>query len=390
MSIAEKLTTIAENEPKVYEKGKTDFGYKKSVSGSYLYIDDINQNEKTIDAKVTSTNLFDINSIGSFYPEWAKNYGKVEDGVISIGLPFANNYLAFEASGKLKAGTYTLSFDNLFPDTTTDSRIVSSVLFTDGTKTTFPYINWVYTRNQWVRYKDTFTITEDKEIKGIYLGYFGANAQDFTTVQFKNIMIAEGYGSEYTHFVYVANTKLLATEKNVIPFPYPKFSGSYKANGITATLQEDGGIVLNGTATAYCYINLANVFLGSAMLCDAWATDNKDFIASGGGKGGAVSVRYDGNNLVFVMINTGTVCDNFVAYPQIERGQTKTAFELGDKNKYYTVNSDGSVDGIETITPEMNILSTSKNVTINTEYYADSEKIIDELTDTIISLGGDI
>ena len=96
MNIAEKLTTIAENEPKIYEKGKTDFGYKKSVSGSYLYIDDINQNEKELDITLTSDTITDFSNIKltvcgkNILSNWKRGAHIFSNGLYD---PWSTNYL---------------------------------------------------------------------------------------------------------------------------------------------------------------------------------------------------------------------------------------------------------------------------------------------------------
>lgn len=63
MSITEKLTIIAETMPKIYEKGKTDYGYKKSASGQYLHIDNINAKEKNLGIVLTSDSIIDFSNI---------------------------------------------------------------------------------------------------------------------------------------------------------------------------------------------------------------------------------------------------------------------------------------------------------------------------------------
>ena len=65
-----KPEQMADGVGEVYEKGKTDFGYKKSVSGTplysakYLYIDDIHPNEKKLKLTLTSDTITDFSTIG--------------------------------------------------------------------------------------------------------------------------------------------------------------------------------------------------------------------------------------------------------------------------------------------------------------------------------------
>ncbi len=58
MSIAEKIITVAENIPKVYEAGINAFGFKKTFSGESLEIENVNPTRHTVSAKLSSKNLY--------------------------------------------------------------------------------------------------------------------------------------------------------------------------------------------------------------------------------------------------------------------------------------------------------------------------------------------
>ena len=61
---------------------------------------------------------------------------------------------------------------------------------------------------------------------------------------------------------------------------------------------------------------------------------------------------------------------------QLEEGVTETAFELYSKQTA-TANSDGTVDGIDSISPNMLLFSDNEQVNININYNADIKMYID-------------
>ena len=74
---------------------------------------------------------------------------------------------------------------------------------------------------------------------------------------------------------------------------------------------------------------------------------------------------------------------------QIEISKTVTEYEPYSV-KNYTPNVDGTVDGIKSIYPIMNVFTTTENVTVNVDYNRDINKAVETLTNAIISLGGNV
>ncbi|MBO5930455.1 MAG: hypothetical protein J6Q27_04085 [Clostridia bacterium] len=173
--------------------------------------------------------------------------------------------------------------------------------------------------------------------------------------------------------------------KNLVPFDSYKHL-NYNANGITAVAREDGGIVLNGTPNADIYLNL----WGGLLYYDSLTYWNSNGFACTNINSGRTHVAYDANTRVlFINIQPGQSFTNVVIYPQIVIGNKLGAFEKGMPFQRYKPTADGKVE-LNTLYPNMSILPTVRGVTLNTEYYADSEKVVQNLTDTIISLGGTV
>ncbi len=182
-----------------------------------------------------------------------------------------------------------------------------------------------------------------------------------------------------------SKTTITVGSRNLVPFSSYK-TLNYNANGITAVGQEDGGILLNGKSTADIYLNL-----WGGVLCNASMTYwNTNGFSCSNWYNGRIHVAYDSNTRVlFINIQPQLTLTNVVIYPQIVIGNKLGAFEKGMSFKQYKPTADGKVE-LNTLYPNMSILSSQQKITINTEYYADTEKVVQNLTDTIISLGGTV
>lgn len=113
--------------------------------------------------------------------------------------------------------------------------------------------------------------------------------------------------------------------KNLIPFPYMNESGKTE-NGITFTVQSDGGVKANGTATGDAFFNLCKIDFGTESLEEVSYPSNGKYVVSG--SVGKVSVQYmSGNKLTFVTVRNGDTVNNQIVYPQMEYGTEPTPYE---------------------------------------------------------------
>lgn len=110
------------------------------------------------------------------------------------------------------------------------------------------------------------------------------------------------------------NIEIEVTGKNLIPFPYPMLGGvgtTKTLYGVTATVLEDRGIRITGTASDMVYINIVE---DAGLIKDGliYSIDLRN------GK--------PNNNLIFYFVSKGTTV-NKVYYPQIEYGEKATDYE---------------------------------------------------------------
>jgi hypothetical protein len=75
---------------------------------------------------------------------------------------------------------------------------------------------------------------------------------------------------------------------------------------------------------------------------------------------------------------------------QIEEGKTATEYEPYTEYGAYSVNADGTVDGIRSIYPSMTFVPDTEGVTLDVEYNRDINKAFAELQTALISMGGNI
>lgn len=127
--------------------------------------------------------------------------------------------------------------------------------------------------------------------------------------------------------------------KNLIPTMDEPLS----ANGITCTVNVDGSITLDGTATANTYINFPHMMIeagtytlssGSAIptgiglsLREANNQSTNLLRVSNGQSAATGTIAYNGDAYVYISINSGTTVSNLTIYPQLEEGSEATAYE---------------------------------------------------------------
>ena len=75
---------------------------------------------------------------------------------------------------------------------------------------------------------------------------------------------------------------------------------------------------------------------------------------------------------------------------QIEKGSSMTPFEAGVEPQTFIPNVDGKVEGVMSLYPTTVLETDNSEVAINCEYNRDINKAFSELTQAIISLGGNI
>lgn len=260
MSIADKLTTVAENVPKVYEAGKINFGRKKSVSGEALHIDDINPNKHKVDVNLTSDTITDFSSVN--VTACGKNLFDIENAIADT------DYLIVDGIVESTCATW-----------------VSARLFKNDTKFYIP--------------KGTYRISAD-----VY---------------------------KTSEKVQTLGVRLSVAINNSISETYAQSAGKNLTNYDTWE-----------RLTAPIVIENDSLFTGILIQSTGTSGTDKD-------------------------------CGLFFKNVQIEYADTSTPYEPYNGTTY-TPSADGTVEGVTSISPIMNIFTDAGGVIINADYYQDVER----------------
>ncbi|MBQ7038220.1 MAG: hypothetical protein IJN61_03820 [Clostridia bacterium] len=196
--------------------------------------------------------------------------------------------------------------------------------------------------------------------------------------------------------------------KNLLPYPYVQKTRTYL--GITYTINADGGITMNGTATGVSTHNLmgkgaganatvlSGVFIGggteycisAGAVLPTGVTLNSFFYETDGTAAGGVHISAGSSYTYFaktakrariymhLRIATGTVLDNFTIYPMIEKGASATEYEPYAETTYAP-----TVDGmlnVPCVSPIMTLATDTDGVAIGCSYLRDIDRYIDGLT----------
>ena len=135
--------------------------------------------------------------------------------------------------------------------------------------------------------------------------------------------------------------------KNLIPFPYLSPLGGagtvYEADGVTYTVQADGGIKCVGTPTNKFGPSLCNIrFSDSQINAQSSSGTDGEITLSGG------PLYYDSNNsktFIYWALYLNTPVDMTI-YPQVEYGTVATAYEPYKTPQTLTLSTPGGLPGI--------------------------------------------
>ena len=191
----------------------------------------------------------------------------------------------------------------------------------------------------------------------------------------------------YTKGVAPAAVTVRRNGKNLIPYPY-NFTSKH-ASGVTFTANEDGSIVVNGTANADTGIRLAEnlpLQIGTTYTLSGCPSGDSRLLMSGATYSGNV---YDaGNGATFTvtgapdsdgyrvnfLLTAGKVYNNVVFSPQIEVGNAVTAYEPYIPPTEHTPAADGTVAGVLTLDPTITLTTDSAGAVLEAEYSRDVNK----------------
>lgn len=406
ITTSDRLTTIAENVPKVYHSGQLSVLENSEAlhgreSGTAIAVNDVSPIEHGLGVKIRSKNFWFGDSSFTLTQEndyYAAREFYLQDNPEIVSLFNDDKHRGVPI-------TYSAKFDNR-----TDFITYGLTLYAQGYEQNISHgyipIDGSY----------TFAIPVDfpRIAKVEILVRSDSVASNNKTVTLYDIQFELGEtATPYTPYITdFTDVEVTRCGKNLIPYPYS--NTSWTDNGITYTANDDGSITANGTfenieissfatvswltlpLNATYTISGAPVLSGLSTqvrycdLSDGHALDNASsqngdsttFVASTSGVEAGIQISIK---------STGTVSsvNNLVFKPQIELGSVATEYEPYVESVSYTPLEDGSVEGVTSLYPVTTLLTDTEGVIIDCEYYKDIDLAFENLTSEIALSGGE-
>ncbi|MGN0596184.1 MAG: hypothetical protein ACI4J1_02495 [Ruminiclostridium sp.] len=247
--------------------------------------------------------------------------------------------------------------------------------------------------------------------------HYGRNGNVYSNAKFAYMLTkCNSAPTEYEPPITGQEITLSAGGKNLIPYPY--YDGNSKTyNGITFTVNDDGSITANGTATSsysiFTFSKNLKLKKGTYILsgCPEGGSDttfnvqfaNKDwsFVFVDYGRGGK-TVNIDSDielNYCRILISNGCTVENLVFRPQLELGSIATEYEkpvgsitaiVPDSNPYTVPDDIRQQDGMNVVSasgggnPQLTVSYSKTDPALSRIY-----KSIDSLATAIVALGAE-
>ena len=392
MSVADKLLTITENQSRVYDAGKiavlqASKYMNASTIGAVVAVNDVSSIEHDVGVTVRSKNLF--------------YFG--EDNVYKMNPPTASGTSPTPRWGMsmvLPAGTYTLRATG----PAKSSYIYGGVA---DLNTGLKLQDWkaVYGVTQ---ANTTLTFANDV----LFYQYCSQGNADGTTKEFAveyvneySIQLERGdTATEYVPYsMDFSQVRVKRYGKNLCP----KATNSKTIQGITFTVNNDGTVTANGTATgdAIYIIPMTDCptfpigTVANLSGCPTGGSKDTYYLSNGWigsydyGSGAAVFVSSNttATNLkvqIELNVKSGVTVNNIVFKPQITIGSAKAEYTPYIEPTTHMATADGTVEGVKSLS-NMLLVTDTNGVTIDCSYLRDIDTYIDNLTMSVAMTGGD-
>ena len=345
---------------------------KNKISGNIVRVDDVSPVNHIMNVTVDNKNIWDGES---FFEKGSNSHTLT----VNITEPIV---LSFKTTEDIEYSNQVWIFGVYYADGTSGGYVNSSYAPSGGT------------------YSKVFTASKDNPITKII-----GRGEYISAGRYYDIQIELGETpTDYSPHIDPTTIKLTGCGKNLVTYPYSSKTGTFF--GITYTEDGNGKITVSGTTPETSGVSwdiARNVFLkkGTYTLSGAEKLNGLDLRVyspskkksyawlKAGEKYVTFAVDEDVTDvLVYLNSSARNVTVSGYCLPQIEIGETATAYELYN-GVTYTPNADGSCE-VVWVPPTRTLFTDLSTATITCEYNRDINKVIETLTQAIISLGGNV
>lgn len=366
-----------------------------TASGEAIAVHDVNPVEHKLGVTVSSKNRVDIKD-GIYACS-----GYIGDGV----------YVDCE----IKANTdYIVSFNYEFLSLDSEYGYDNLALSVNGP----PNVN--YYPADIMSGTMTLPLIFGSNVDKLYITFISPNYSAEATVRITNFQLE--LSTEATPYTpYIPDLSAVEVSRyggNLLPFPYTELKvGTVTTSGITFTTYEDSSILINGTATAsvvkYLYRDITSKpdwAKGGTVITISKNADKE----TEQGKVYFIANYYDANTTMrqgvfatsratetgtitsdwvgvgfYISVPKGNSIDNLTIKPMIQLGSTATEYEPYKEPQTATANTEGVVEGLTSLSPNMTLVTNTDGVVIDLEYYKDIDLAFENLTTEIALSGGE-
>ena len=391
MNIAEQVIRAKQDLDDVYAAGQSSMVDEsklipKTVSGSYISVDDVSEIPHSVGCKVESVNLLNV---AEYYPSYLND----KNGITYTNADMSTVSKAKCLQGKFQENTqYTFSCEYDLNSSAAAYGIIVALYDNDGTRLDYKTIRGVTS--------GVLSITNPVGTTVGYLQIAYHTATVEISVELSNMQINLGTTAlPYTPYVKPEEVTVTRCGKNLFDIGTIKdyrdpTSGLSMSNGsLSATVLKQN--------SRYC-VNTKNRYLSGKYAISYESSDSKRVLLRLYDENGnimttcpnlkAAGFTYNSNylsfyrdftdgvvnipqevaywNLGFVLLVTetapaGTTVE--ISNIQVELGSTVTAYEPYN-GQTLTPSADGTVEGMASVSPYMNIFSDTEGVNIEATY----------------------
>ena len=393
----EVLATIPDDYTEM--SNKVDYLYdnvanalKGNVSGSVVAVDDVSPIEHKPTINVHSKNLIDVSKIE------VQTSDNIYISAVGEGYIEITTTSGYVSNGHRQ--TYT-KLKNLCPQMKPNRYYVLSA----DTESTLEMAH-LRDVDYFIYFGTPVFITE--EMLESYLAFYGLDTRTDTTggtCRISNIQFEEGeIATEYTPYIDPTTVTVKKCGKNLFNVNAITTYGSVTNNG-------DGSITVKNlvsqpiqTFKEICpFLKPGDVatFSFNSPATDATKTSNNkfDFIYLVGSheswKAGDFKTitqeMLDGAIYFYASKDSdGNAVTTTISKIQIEIGNVATEYETYKEPTEHTPETDGSIEDITSLFPNMVITTDTPNTVVDCEYIKDSNVVINKLINAIVALGGSV